>query len=497
MGDSELYVGGDPRQPLEIPSNPYATSYASTWTIPESGLLTAKELEVIQHVNCSYLSSERAPTLLALKQHAQSLVSLIRRLSISTDSRPIDGLGGRSAETELMTDHGQHEAFDWLNKLNIPYENGDESHHLPLWALANIVESESESDGIQHHCPLKEARDFGPLAPEDGLRRPYQTHHSLAMHANECLEILDHEYSASGGLLSLLPSSHEFDTDQLAGVRNTLLGQWLMHHQHLIGRMHELEINYANALDLLAGEAHVPQQVMRTIGPDGLSKGREIAYPQDKFILANAGDDVQGLLHRLMDKAEGQIEQKEKIWKASGVGGERMWHENRGGAWYARGLVPVDMLTRFYRIKGKGHGSTIFVMPAIEQHPGVAHTRKMEQRPTVVSVVTPTWPERVSEWETKFKEQLDRAKETEIVNRNLVREKIEIQDVLAVRNAELRKKGAELAYFRKSLAKDGRERERELIAELGMYKGIVEDLKRVLPKEYQGLLQLNEEEDDE
>lgn len=478
------------RQPLYIPATPYAPSYASHYTIPEGNFLTPEELKLLAHVNCSYLSSNKAPTLLALKQHAQALAILIQKLSISSCAGPVDAENLEDVKTFY-----DDEAFDWLGNLSVPYENDDEYHHIPLWSIASIVKEEREGEGLEHRCPLEEAKDFGSLAEEDGERRPYMTHHNLVMHANECLEILDHEYGATGGLMSLLPTEHEADTEQLEAARNTLLGQWLLHHQHLVGRMHELEINYANALDVLADEASVPLQITRRMGPDGMATGREVAYPQDKYVLVNAGDEITEHIHRVIDRAEAQIEQKEKMWKASGVTGERLWMRQGGGDWYSRGLVPVDLLTRFYRVKEKGSKSTIFMLPAIEQHPRVAHTQKMEQRPTVVSVVTPTWPERVSDWELKFKAKLDRATQTEIVNQRLIRERLEMLDQLAVKDSELEKNAGQLAAWERSgEGEEQQETINELESEIRDYESKMRRLRRELPREYHRLLDPDPEE---
>ncbi|KAF4996393.1 hypothetical protein FDECE_12472 [Fusarium decemcellulare] len=474
---------------LHIPSNPYATAYKSNWTLPESGILDDDDMDLLEHVNCSYLSSPRPPTLLALKQHAQSLTHLIRKLVPSNSSGSVgDSIG------DTHRNFRPQQAFDWLSDLDEPYENADSAHQYPLWAIANTVKEESDVDGIEHHCPLTRVPDTSPGAEEGTTRRPYMTHHDLVMHANECLEILDHEYSATGGLMSLLPIGIDGDVDskqksmseaQLAGARNTLLGQWLLHHQHLVGRMHELEINYANALDLLAGEAHVPLQLMHRSGTDGVSGGREVGYPQDKFILANAGDDVTDYIHRLLDVNEAQIEQKQKIWKESGVSGERMWYEERGGKWYAKGLVPIDLPTRFYRIKGKGHQSPIFVLPAVEHHPGIQHTRRMEERPTVVSIVTPSWPERVSAWEMKNKAQLEEAAQIKTQNQALVRERLELKDILKMKDAEISRQRTVLASWETNYS--------SAVSRMDVYKRKMDQLKEALPERYHDLLSFDEE----
>ncbi|KAH6890604.1 hypothetical protein B0T10DRAFT_486304 [Thelonectria olida] len=451
-----METSGEQVQPLHIPSSPWANSYASEYTTPDSGRLTAEEVKLLQHVNCSYLSSGTPPTLLALKQHAHSLVNLINKLAPTTKGAPIAHLD----EDEDGYAFYPGDAFDWLSSLNTPYNSDSDSHHVPLWGIHNTVCAESEEKGLQHHCPLTEVANSGPWAEKDGKRKPYQTHHQLAMHANECLEILDHEYSATGGLMSLLPPGVDNEeTAQHAGVRNSLLGQWLSHHQHLVLRMHELEISYANALDALAGEAVVPYQIVRHSGPDGVSRGREIAYPQDRWILCNVGDDVSSHIHAMLDKAEASYTEKHKIWKKAGVSGERIWHEERGGNWYAKGIIPVDLMTRYYRIAGKGHQSPLFVLPAIN-HPGVSETRKMEERPTIFTIVAPSFPERVSELEKKY-----RHKDAEILQ---LRNKLKLW--------EEKVPGGEVG------------RQRALLEKVAEYEKRTERAKKFIPKIYHAFL---------
>ncbi|KAH6984777.1 hypothetical protein BKA56DRAFT_717343 [Ilyonectria sp. MPI-CAGE-AT-0026] len=478
----------DPKR-INISGNHYATAYTSRGT-HESW--SPAELNVMQHMNCSYLSSGRPPTLLALKQHAHSLTNLILRLSIATTSAAVTKLGcaGRDG-----WGFGEHSAFDWLDNLQIPYDNKDESHHRPLPSISNCIEKDSEDKGPQQHCPLTEVQDSDPGSQKGGTQRPYYTHHNLVMHANECLEILDHEYSSTGGLISILPTNMEHDTVELTSARNSLLGQWLLHSQHLVGRMHELEINYANALDVVEGEAMVPLQAIRRAGTDGVSQGRQIAYPQDRYVLVNAGDDVTSFLHRQLDRTEAQVDQKEQFWKISGVSGERMWHEKRGGKWYARGIIPVDLLTRFYRVAGKGHASPIFIMPAIEQHPGVAATRHIEQHPTVVSIATPTWPKRVSDWDRKFKERLERAKELELENQRLVRENMKLQATVAFHNEDRRGAAGEEDSQEAALPKGDEKGQQALLRRIAAYEAKMDALKKTLPSKYHSQLALTVEEE--
>ncbi|OAR05639.1 hypothetical protein LLEC1_05329, partial [Akanthomyces lecanii] len=212
--------------PPGVPATAYATAYANSWTDPANDFLSESDLALLAHVNCAYLSSPRhPPTLLGLKQHAQSLAVLIQRVSISHSRALVDEQGVRSADEHFAA----NDAFDWLNDLRTPYKNDDESHHLPIKSLMNTVAQESEREGPLTHCPLH--RIAAPKSDGDDNDyddRPFSTHQNLLLHANACLEILDHEYSATGGLMSILPSAFDGDAAQLEAARNTLLGQWLL-----------------------------------------------------------------------------------------------------------------------------------------------------------------------------------------------------------------------------------------------------------------------------
>lgn len=386
-----------------LPATPYATAYTSRHS---QNILPDVALRCLGALNCGYLShvGGRPPTLLALKQHAQALAVLIRHLSVSTTAGEADAAHTGADARAFKAD----EAFDWLNDLETPYVNTDPAHHLPLTSLLNQVEAESEEGGPQFHCPLKEV--VPESAGEDTIRKPYSTHHNLLMHASECLEVLDHEYSATGGIMSLLPTDTSADTVDLRSARNSLVGQWLLFTQHLVARMHELETSYGKSLDVLAGEAVIPAQTAGRVGPvrAHAGGGRPAVFPQDKWILANAGDDVFEHLHRLFDVQEGQYEERERIWRAAGVSGQRTWMEERGGEEWSRGVVALDIVTRYYRLKGSGRG-TVFVVPAWEFHPSCKATAEVERQPTVVAVPAPLWPARVSDWEARNRERLDDA----------------------------------------------------------------------------------------
>ncbi|WYZ46263.1 hypothetical protein EsH8_IX_000488 [Colletotrichum jinshuiense] len=408
--------------PGYVGNTPYAHAYGSRFTeevlsrgSESSGNApTARfDIELLRHVNCGYLSTQGvAPTLLALKQHAQALAVLIAQLAPASQYAEVDNMNNTNGR--IKKTFRKNEAFDWLNDLSSLYTNDDEWHHKPLTDLMNKVEHQSDTHGVTYHCPVQ---CFEEDKTARTKLRPYASHGALAMHANECLEMLDHEYGATGGLMSLLPTDAETDSAEMKAVRNSLLGQWLLFNQHLVARVHDLELSYANAVDVTAGEAAVPMQMLSKMGPDA-SSGREVAFPQDKWVLANAGDDVFDYLHRVMDRQEAHIELKRDIWTANGTHSDRMWNEMRGGDLYARGLVFYDVKTRYYRLQGKGR-STIFILPAYGEHPAVQQTRRLEMTPTVVSVVTPTWPARISDWESKYKNKLDQATRMEIQNHNL------------------------------------------------------------------------------
>lgn len=449
-----------------IKGTDFSLPYYSSWSRRHDRRV---QKHLLRTLNCSYLSTHGvAPTLLALKQHAQSLCILIHALvptlqageiadgnpnkvrgtnkkksstgkgnagsddtgaaedSIVIDDddtgdavRPIksqdDDEGNWKskyvgADDELTFRYEMNDAFDFLTDLTKPYANDDPSHHKPLTGLLNEVRARDETVGNVYHCPLSESKPRAKHEPQ----KPYANHHALIMHANECLERLDHEFSSTGGLLSILPTEGEYEQSakdqqqELDYARNSLLGQWLLYTQHLVARMHDLERSYANALDALAGEAVIPLQARATAGP--AANGRPVIFPQDRFILANAGDDVFDHIHRVLDKNEATMRAKEEIWRNNGVVGAQIWQSERGGASFQRGIVAVNISTRYYRLAGHGR-NTIFVVPAWDSHPGVEQTKLVEDQPTIVASIQPTFPKRVTELEKKFTDGYKEAEE--------------------------------------------------------------------------------------
>ncbi|KAK0668708.1 hypothetical protein QBC41DRAFT_119108 [Cercophora samala] len=369
---------------------------------------------LLRHVNCGYLSTEGiAPTLLALKQHAQSLCILIHQLNPTTGLTEIgDGslkrarAGGSAPGDPLALKAHLNDAFDFLSDLSTPYTNDDANHQVPLTALLNEVRARDEIKGVSYHCPFADAPK--PRNPGDNLK-PYATHQNLVMHANACLERLDHEFSTTGGLLSILPTDEE-GRETMNHARNTLLGQWLVFTQHLVGRMHELERSYNNALDALASEAVIPAQHLSIVGPTAASEGHNIVYPQDKYVLVNAGDDIFQYLHSILDKQETLVQANETINKKNGVIGEISIVEDEESQMYTKGIVYVDIPSRFYRLAGQGR-NTLFVLPAHNVHPATAHTRLLESQPTVVTSISATNPERISVLERRFSERIVKAEQ--------------------------------------------------------------------------------------
>lgn len=459
-----------------VPATDYATSWANSWTDPANDLLSAADLALLAHVNCAYLSSpHRPPTLLALKQHAQSLAVLIQRISVShAQSALVDERGaGDSAEEQFAP----HDAFDWLNDLRTPYTNDDASHHLPIRGLLNTVAHESESDGPQTHCPLHRvtggtAKEAQETAATTAATMPFATHQNLVLHANACLEILDHEYSATGGLVSILPSAYDGDAAQLEAARGTLLGQWLLHHQDLVSRLHELEINYSNALAACEGRAVFPLQIDTADDAGGLGVASAACTPQDELVLVGHRSHLYERIHALLDRAEAHVESKQKLWWARGVSGERTWQADRGGGWYARGLIPLDLGTRIFRVKGEGRGGKLYMMPGVKQNAALAHLLEMEARPTVVSVVTPKWAERATALEMRMRQKMTadgdgREREEDVGV---------LRDMVRVKEEELELANTAVRFYEQRVGMDAKGHMKDLLGMVSMYKEKIKKL---------------------
>jgi hypothetical protein len=473
-----------------IPRTRFADEYRSTLT-REAGIHAPGLLPLLAHVNCGFLSTHGlAPTLTELKQHAQSLIVLIKALTISTNSAFVDNRNLQHQMSDATAFH-DGETYDFLNDLNMHYDGPQApellTHHsLPLNAALNTVETaqviqtqtacacaaskqapisatgggkqdpnpSASGQGLPAHEIL---RDICPLhssyyTPINGSSLPYAQHQALISHANEVLELLDHEYSAKGGLLSIFPPKEQVEDRKKA--ETTLLGQLILYMQRLVQRVHDLERLYANAMDALASEAVVPLQTLSRLGPDG-RKGRELVYPQDRFVLVNAGEDLFSFLSHEFDKKDIADEVTMQNNKKYGVTGEAIWKQ-RGGREFSRGITAIDVTTRYFRLRGdtkEGRGiKTIFIIPAHAEHPGVSVTREMEKQPTVVSVVKPVWPERQSIWEMKHRSDLQDLKVLKRENQNLKSEKAIDDNAKMLLQYELDLKKGEIWKLKKEVA---------------------------------------------
>lgn len=455
-------------QPGYIKATDYSLPYTSQWSRLHSD---EAETNLLRQVNCNFLSTpEVAPTLLSLKQHAHALCVLILKLVPTLKSGEVDA---DNSDDPLALKSAMNSAFDWLNDLQKPYENDDPDHQKPLHSLMNEVRGRSDTFGTEYHCPMSQTK---PRGVGEAVK-PFASLHNLIMHANDCLERLDHEFSSDGGLMGMLPTDEDYDTSDRKDARNCLLGQWLVFTQHLVGRMHELEIAYGNSLDALNGEAVVPLQHLSTLGPDARS-GREIAYPQDRWLLVNAGDDVFDHIHSIMDRQEALVQAKEKVWRRNGAAGEAQWMDERGGKSYARGIIPVNIMTRFYRLAGQGR-STLFVLPAWDHHPAVEQTKTLEKNPTVVSALQPKFPVRATELEKRYKEAVEHAEEVERRSIKLGANLAKIHAQVSTLTADLEREKAANRVLEGAVGQSSR----ALAAEVAQLKVDLEKAKRELALE--------------
>lgn len=383
-----------------ITETPFAGPYLSSFTKQAQTPL----LSLLEHVNCSYLSSptRNAVTLQELKQHAHSLTVLIRHLGVSTSYGAVDNRGDGDARFK------DGEVFDWLNDLSVPYRNEDESHMLPLNTLQNQLlddaqiasEQERADQQFRHACPMMRS-DVTDRSRQKVL--PLATNDLLAQHANEILERLDHEYSSSGGLLGMLPvTGHGHEQAREMGEKS-VLGQWIAFTRSLVLRCHDLERSYANALDVVAGEAFVPREMLSEVGTIG-RQPQPVSYTQDRFVLCNVLQHQWGWLNEML--AAKELEQQEQQQESL--------------------LTWVEVPTRYYRLKGQ---PTVFVVPEWE---GTKVTSQIEERPTVVQVVKPAWGSRASTWEEKYEEEMQRLRLYEPDLERLLRENKDLKDDIEV-----------------------------------------------------------------
>ncbi|KAJ3574842.1 hypothetical protein NPX13_g4234 [Xylaria arbuscula] len=434
--DHAAHKAAPPAQVTEVFDDLKGFLKSTHWSKPYYSALIHNNPELpyhlLEHVNCTYLSTPgRAPTLLALKQHAQSLAVLISMLAPAQ-------YGGTLGDGRVNGDasFAAEQAFDWLNNLGEHYHTEDRAHKKPLNALQNLVKSNGDVTGPKWHCPLDTTGIELPEKHPFPQYRPFESHMTLLMHANEILERLDHEYSAMGGILGIIPldSEHVEEQKALSQAKTTLVGQWILYTQHLVARMHELEIAYGNSLDLLANEAVVPMQHVSIQGPEGRG-GREIVFPQDRWIMANAGEDVFTFIHRMLDRAEAQQDAQDDRFAEQRVLGDAAYQGNEPLKY--RGIVKCDLSTRFYRLRGNGRGP-LFVLPAFGDRTNTKHTRDMEKRPTVVTIPQPEMKgETVNAWESKHKDVDNDILKLSIDKANLEAKVSQLQSSVALRDREM------------------------------------------------------------
>jgi hypothetical protein len=397
-----------------IPGTPFSTAYRSVFIANTTPELAPNLLRLIANAPYSYTSTAGiAPTMLQLKQHAHSLVSLIKNISISSQGGVIDNANSGQLNPEALQ-FIEGESFDFLNDLSRPYTGPTnpavrEHHNMPLTALLNVLEEHNIPPNGQQARPTYKVRDVCPLHhvedhphPPTSQSLPYTTHQALISHANEILELLDHEYMAKGGLLGILPPKE--DKEEREKAETTLFGQLILYINRLAQRLHDLERLYANSMDALAGEAAIPAQTLSTLGPSGRS-GREVVYPQDRFVLVNSGEDVWNHLDNEFSKKERVEDVVMNQYKRLGVTGEKLW-EKDGAKEMSRGITAIDVTTRYFRLRNNPL-KTVFVIPAWQQHPGTKLTRDLEAVPTVVAVVKPVWPERASMYEQRHRDEME------------------------------------------------------------------------------------------
>jgi len=111
-----------------------------------------------------------------------------------------------------------------------------------------------------------------------------------------------------------------------------------------------LERLYANSRDILAKEAVVSNRNAVLTGNERQEGPRVVVYPQDKFVLVNAGDDLWDFPQRgVLSAKKSSDTQVDKNYPRSGCTGEAIW-----GAATRQGVcsgyyIHRTFYTRYYR----------------------------------------------------------------------------------------------------------------------------------------------------
>jgi len=382
-----------PAEVAPIAATTFAPPYKSTFLQQNPGL--ARKL---RHVNCSYLTTydgryvdvpNLAPSLKELKQHAKALIVLIKHLTVARRGdminsegflngtidkvtgelrggagAPIGGLRPEDAEKEV-------DAFAFLNDLSTPYDSNEPDELTPLTSLLNYVMELYTKDGpreAREVCPLESVKPIAKNGtielPEKANPLPYLHIDTLMKHADDLLLLIDNALQESGGFLSALPLNLAEDDPK----RQTFIGQLIHFIRVLVGRVHTLDRDYGQTLDLLAAEATVPKEIkLKMTRPEDLRHA--FSDYQQNYILAGVDDmTYRNIWHHLMHD-------------------QRSIHSETG-----RGLLDVTLPTRYRALRG---GHTIFITPQPEALVAA------KDKPTLVTCVKPGYGTRASEWERK------------------------------------------------------------------------------------------------
>lgn len=374
-----------------VTQTPFAPPYQSIFLRQNPDLARA-----LAHINCSYLTTDKAadphdldsransaPTLAQLKAHARSLLLIIRSMSVGSratladnESLTIPAAADGQDPAPLATDfYSSLDAFDFLNDLASPYRNKDPAENEPLTSLVNqLISRPDPSTGrliTTDACPLATVKittsGSAPASFRPGVNPlPHSQINRLMAHADELLLQIDAALSSSGGLLAALP----LDLLPSDPRRQTYIGQLIHFMRTLVGRLHVLDRDYGQALGLLAGEATIPAELKLNIEhPEQIEA--PLVASQHRFIINTAPDTYTRIWAHLRNSA------RDKVVRNSGMG-----------------ILDVVLTTRYRALRG---GKTIYVTPI----PDDPMASEVVGRPTVVACAQPGFGTRTSEWERK------------------------------------------------------------------------------------------------
>lgn len=482
---------------VSIAPNRFVGPYHSTWLRicvekrPEmSGLL--------ENLNCSYFSTRgQAPTLLELKQHAQALLILIKAITVSDEAVAVDDVPEKSripaphrpvvkpgtkpsssrfqpyqpdpSNIEVNEENDKAVAFDFLANLNTRYTSSDPSHVVALTGLLNSLEDMGVLNRHgRDHCPLHAVQISTPYNDASIKRNqhplPYATNRQLLKHANDLLERLDHEFSSEGGLLGMLPlpddsTEHARETNIIG--QHSILGQWISFTRSIVVRNHQLEQNLNQVLNIVAGEALIPRQVLYDSTSGGLVHYKTLQEkaentPQSERFIINIQPGKQVEFAQAFEKLERHQAIIGKPFDPSSVDASKM-------------LLNLSVTTTYSRLRG---GQTIFITPTT-----VTPTAPL---PAPIQLVKGEWRDRSSKWELQQYEELDRLRKIEL---EYAKEKMEF---------ESRKQACDVLMLERKaylLAGGG------VSGKLGITKTVREELKReIYGKEVAAEMKAFEEE---